>query len=118
MPVLARLVDLDPIFKALADSTRRRLIDELDERNGQTLFELHVRMISWHGMAISRQALSKHLDVLEGAGLLRTEWEWRSKHHYLVREPLERMWRLWLGPKVDGPLEGEIHENRSDERAG
>lgn len=111
------MVNLDPIFKALADPTRRRLIDELDERSGQTLFELHVRMIYWHGFALSRQALSKHLAVLEKAGLVRSEWEWRSKHHYLVREPLERMWRLWLGPIAGHSMEGANDENRSGERA-
>ena len=116
--MLAELVDLDAIFKALADPTRRRLVDELDERSGQTLFELHVRMLSWHGVTLSRQALSKHLEVLESAGLIRSEWEWRSKHHHLVREPLERIWRLWLQPKVERSTEGAKHENRRNERAG
>lgn len=111
-------MDLDPVFKALADPTRRRLLDELDERDGQTLFELHVRMISWHGASLSRQALSKHLDVLEKAGLIRTEWVWRSKHHHLVREPLEHVLRLWLGPMAGHPSEGEQCEDHRDERAG
>lgn len=111
-------VDLEPIFKALADPTRRRLLDELDERDGQTLFELHVRLISWHGAALSRQALSKHLAVLEEARLVRTEWKWRSKHHFLEREPLRRLWRIWLGPLAERPTEGESLEDRGDERAG
>lgn len=92
-------------------------MDELDERSGQTLFELHVRMINWHGAALTRQALSKHLDVLEKAGLVRSEWAWRSKHHYLVREPLARMLRLWLGPMAGQSTEGVRDENRCDERA-
>lgn len=111
-------MELDEVFKALADATRRSLLDELDERGGQTLFELHVRMITWHGAALSRQALSKHLEVLEKSGLIRTEWKWRSKHHYLVREPLERVLRLWLQPKVDELTQGDKHENRSDEHIG
>ena len=111
-------VELDLIFKALADPTRRRLIDELDERDGQTLFELHVRLISWHGAALSRQALSKHLTLLENAGVVRTEWQWKSKHHFLVREALEHVWRLWLGPKIDRLQEGAKNENRRDERIG
>jgi DNA-binding transcriptional ArsR family regulator len=112
-------VDLDPLFRALSDPTRRRLLDELGERDGQTLFELHVRLISWHGAALSRQALSKHLGVLGEAGLVRTEWRWRSKHHFLEREPLRRLWRVWLGPLAERSLEGgETVENRSDERAG
>jgi DNA-binding transcriptional ArsR family regulator len=111
-------VDIDGIFKALADPTRRRLLDELAEREGQTLFELHVRLISWHGVSLSRQALSKHLGVLEEAGLVRSEWRWRSKHHFLIREPLHRLWRIWLGPLADASPKEKIIEDRVDERAG
>lgn len=111
-------VELDPIFKALAEPTRRRLLDELMDRDGQTLFELHVRLISWHGAALSRQALSKHLGVLEEAGLVRTEWKWRSKHHFLEREPLRRLWRVWLGPLAEAEVEKDVVEDRRDERAG
>lgn len=112
-------MDLDPVFKALADPTRRQLVYELDERDGQTLFELHVRLTTWHGLALSRQALSKHLGVLEEAGLVRMEWEWRSKHHFLEREPLRRLSRMWLGPLVGRSSEEEnALEDRSDERAG
>ena len=111
-------MDLDPLFKALADPTRRRLLEELDARDGQTLFELHVALVTWHGAALTRQALSKHLGMLEKTGLVRTEWRWRSKHHFLEREPLRRLWRVWLGP-LAGPLpEGETVEDRRDERAG
>ncbi len=111
-------MDLDPLFKALADPTRRRLLDELDQRDGQTLFELHVRLISWHGAALSRQALSKHLAALEEAGLVRSEWRWRSKHHFLEREPLRRLWRVWLGPLAGRRTEGESLEDRIDEHSG
>ncbi|MTW15238.1 helix-turn-helix domain-containing protein [Rhodoplanes serenus] len=89
-------MDLDLLFRALSDATRRRLIDELAERDGQTLFELHVRLITYYGASLSRQALSKHLQVLEEAGLLRTEWQWRSKHHFLDLTPLRHAWTLWL----------------------
>src|SRR5882757_6018815 len=88
-------MDLDRLFHALADSTRRRLIDELAERDGQTLFELHVRMLQWHGASLTRQALSRHLAVLEEAGLLRCEWQWRSKFHFLELEPLRRASTVW-----------------------
>ncbi|NVO14375.1 MAG: helix-turn-helix transcriptional regulator [Rhodoplanes sp.] len=90
-------MDLDLLFRALSDPTRRRLVDELAERDGQTLFELHVRLITWHGASLSRQALSKHLQMLEEAGLVRTEWQWRSKHHFLDRAPIRQAWTLWLG---------------------
>ncbi|MGZ4670900.1 MAG: ArsR/SmtB family transcription factor, partial [Blastococcus sp.] len=59
------------VFKALADPTRRAILDELQERNGQTLFELCARLISRHGLGSSRQAVSQHLAVLEAAGLVR-----------------------------------------------
>lgn len=112
-------MDLDVLFRALADPTRRRLMDELAERDGQTLFELHVRLISWHGASLSRQALSKHLATLEDAGLLRTEWRWRSKHHFLEREPIRRAWTLWLGgfARPEGSKEEEAtDEDRAHER--
>ena len=111
-------MDLDTLLKALADTTRRRLLDELDERDGQTLFELHVRLISWHGTSLSRQALSKHLNLLEEVGLVRSEWRWRSKHHFLLREPLRRLWRVWLGPLAQCSLKGETHEDRANQRTG
>jgi DNA-binding transcriptional ArsR family regulator len=112
-------MDLDLLFRALCDRTRRRLMDELAERDGQTLFELHVRLITWHGASLSRQALSKHLATLEEAGLLRTEWRWRSKHHFLEREPIRRAWKLWLGGFVhpERTKEETPHEDRADERA-
>jgi DNA-binding transcriptional ArsR family regulator len=112
-------MNLDRMFHALADTTRRQLIDELAEREGQTLFELHVRLINWYGASLSRQALSKHLVTLEDAGLVRCEWRWRSKHHFLDREPIRRLWELWLGRLTgDEQLEGEkLHENRTDERS-
>ncbi|HWK67393.1 MAG TPA: helix-turn-helix domain-containing protein [Rhizobiaceae bacterium] len=113
-------MDLDRLFRALADPTRRRIVDELAERDGQTLFELHVRLINWYGASLSRQALSKHLLSLEEAGLVRTEWRWRSKHHFLERMPLRQMWDVWLRPLTE-PLETEENtadEDRADERAG
>ena len=113
-------MDFDRLFRALADPTRRRMIGELAERDGQTLFELHVRLISWHGATLSRQGLSKHLLVLEEAGLIRTEWRWRSKHHFLERAQLRQIWDVWLRPLAEPPetKEKHAHEDRADERAG
>jgi len=112
-------MNLDLLFHALADSTRRRLIDELAERDGQTLFELHVRMIQWHGASLSRQALSRHLAVLEEAGLLRCEWQWRSKFHFVETEPLRHAFKLWLAPHVKSQRKKGVASNadRADERA-
>src|SRR6201990_1694148 len=107
-------MDLDRLFHALSDATRRRLLDELAERDGQTLFELHVRLITWEQSSITRQGLSRHLSVLEEAGLLRTEWRWRSKHHFLVRAPLRDAWKIWVEPLTRGGSEtgDTAHENR------
>jgi DNA-binding transcriptional ArsR family regulator len=113
-------MDLDRLFHALSDITRRRLLDELAERDGQTLFELHVRLVTWQQASLTRQGLSRHLSVLEDAGLLRTEWRWRSKHHFLVRAPLRNAWKLWLGPLTKGKSKkgDNAHEDRADKCHG
>ena len=85
------------VFKALADPTRRAILDELQERDDQTLFELCTRLISRHGLGSSRQAISQHLDVLEEAGLVVTRREGRYKFHSLDTAPLKTItdrWRL------------------------
>ena len=85
------------VFKALADPTRRAILDELQERSGQTLFELCTRLITKHGLGSSRQAVSQHLDVLEAAGLVRSRREGRYKFHDLDTSPLRAItdrWRL------------------------
>jgi DNA-binding transcriptional ArsR family regulator len=83
------------IYKALADPTRRAILDELQERSGQTLFELCTRLLSRHGLGSSRQAVSQHLDVLEGAGLVRTRREGRYKFHDLDTSPLRTIAQRW-----------------------
>jgi DNA-binding transcriptional ArsR family regulator len=84
------------VFKALADPTRRTILDELTERNGQTLFEICARLTTRHGLASSRQAISQHLEVLEAAGLLETRREGRYKFHYINTTPLEPIIERWL----------------------
>ena len=83
------------IYKALADPTRRAILDELQERSGQTLFELCTRLLSRHGLGSSRQAVSQHLDVLEDAGLVRTRREGRYKFHDLDTSPLRTIAQRW-----------------------
>ena len=83
------------IYKALADPTRRAILDELQERSGQTLFELCTRLISRHGLGSTRQAVSQHLDVLEAAGLVRTRREGRYKFHDLDTAPLKAITERW-----------------------
>ena len=83
------------VFKAIADETRRAILDELVERDEQTLFELCSRLISKHGLSSSRQAISQHLDVLAEAGLVHSERRGRYKLHYLDTEPLQEITRRW-----------------------
>ena len=83
------------VFKALADPTRRALLDELQERDGQTLFELCARLISRHGLSSSRQAVSQHLAVLEEAGLVRTRREGLYMFHDLDTSPLRAIVARW-----------------------
>jgi DNA-binding transcriptional ArsR family regulator len=86
------------VFKALADPTRRTILDELTERDGQTLFELCSRLVMKHGIGSSRQAISQHLDVLEAAGLVRSRREGRYKFHHLDTRPLEQLVERWSIP--------------------
>ncbi|MFE3385561.1 ArsR/SmtB family transcription factor [Streptomyces anulatus] len=90
----------DDVFKALADPTRRRILDGLVERNSQTLFEICARLTTRHGLGLSRQAVSQHLAVLEAAGLVVTRREGRYKFHDLNTDPLEHIVGRWLGPKT------------------
>ena len=83
------------MFKALADPTRRAILDVLQERDGQTLFELVTRLVTRHGVGSSRQAVSQHLDVLEAAGLVRTRREGRYKFHHLDTSPLRAVTERW-----------------------
>jgi DNA-binding transcriptional ArsR family regulator len=83
------------VYRALADPTRRAILDELSERDGQTLFELCTRLAAKHGLGSTRQAISQHLDVLESAGLVKTRREGRYKFHHLDTTPLETILKRW-----------------------
>ncbi|HEY8457615.1 MAG TPA: metalloregulator ArsR/SmtB family transcription factor [Actinopolymorphaceae bacterium] len=89
---------LGDIFKALADATRRKILDELTERDGQTLFEICTRLAMKHGLGSSRQAISQHLDVLESVGLVETRREGRYKFHHINTEPLNGLVDRWRRP--------------------
>jgi DNA-binding transcriptional ArsR family regulator len=82
---------VDEVFKALADPSRRKLLDELHKNNGQTLSELceHLDM--------TRQAVTKHLALLEAANLVVTVWRGREKLHYLNPAPLHEIYERWIG---------------------
>jgi DNA-binding transcriptional ArsR family regulator len=87
---------MDDVFKALADRTRRTILDELSERDDQTLFEICSRLTTKHGLGSTRQAISQHLAVLEAAGLVRTRRDGRYKLHSITPEPLRQIADRWL----------------------
>ena len=81
---------IDDVFKALADPTRRRLLDELFEEDGQTLSALEQRL------PMSRFGVAKHLKVLEGAGLVTTRKRGREKLHFLNSVPIREVHDRWV----------------------
>jgi DNA-binding transcriptional ArsR family regulator len=85
------------VFHALAAPARRAILDELQDRDGQTLFELCSRLTMKHELALSRQAVSQHLDVLEQAGLVSTRRDGRFKFHHLDTTPLDEIVQRWKG---------------------
>lgn len=89
------------MYRAIADPTRRLIMDELAERDDQTLFELCNRLATKHGVDSSRQAISQHLDVLEGAGLISTRREGRYKFHTLHTKPLDEILERWSQPREE-----------------
>jgi DNA-binding transcriptional ArsR family regulator len=82
---------MDAVFKALADASRRKLLDDLHKKNGQTLSELCGRL------DMTRQAVTKHLVILEQANLVATVWRGREKLHYLNPMPLHEIYERWIG---------------------
>ena len=86
---------MDSVFQALAHPARRILVEELAERNDQTLFELTVRLIDNHGLAMTRQAVTKHLAALRAAGLVSSTAQGRTTVHHLDTAPLTAV-RTWL----------------------
>ena len=81
---------MDDVFRALADASRRQLLDRLHARNGQTLNEL------CEGLAMTRQAVTKHLSILEDANLVATIRHGREKLHYLNPVPIHQIGERWI----------------------
>lgn len=81
---------MDPVFRALADPSRRQLLDRLNAQSGQTLRELCT------GLEMARQSVSKHLAVLEGANLVTTVWRGREKLHFLNAAPIAEIADRWI----------------------
>lgn len=89
---------IDATFRALADAIRRQLLDNLFARNGQTLGEL------CEGIDMTRQAVTKHLAILEEANLVATVWRGREKLHYLNPVPIHEISTRWIHKYEHGPL--------------
>jgi len=90
---------MDEVFKALADASRRLLLDRLHARNGQTLLEL------CNGLDMTRQAVTKHLAILEDANLVATIKHGREKLHYLNPVPIHQIGERWIRKFERGKLE-------------
>ena len=101
---------MDAVFKALADPTRRQLLDSLHARNGQTLNQLCEQM------DMTRQAVTKHLGILEEANLVATLREGREKHHFLNPVPINDIAERWIGKYEHGRLKALSALKRSLER--
>ena len=89
---------MDEVFKALADASRRTLLDRLHDKNGQTLNEL------CDGLEMTRQAVTKHLCVLEEANLVTTVRHGREKLHYLNPVPIHQIGERWIRKFERGKL--------------
>lgn len=87
------------VFHALSAETRRLILDELTDRDEQTLFELCNRLVTKHGTALSRQAISQHLEVLEAAGLVHSTRQGRYRFHHLDTAPLREILERWPLPE-------------------
>jgi DNA-binding transcriptional ArsR family regulator len=94
---------MDAVFKALADQSRRQLLDSLYEKNGQTLAQL------CEHLSMTRQAVSKHLALLEDANLVVTVWRGREKLHYLNPMPIHEIYDRWIG-KFERHQISALHE--------
>ena len=109
-------MDDDSVFRALADPSRRQLLDRLHASNGQTLGEL------CQNMEMSRQAVAKHLAILEDASLVATQWRGREKLHFINPVPINAIAERWISkfetPRLDAlstlkrTLEGENNGER------
>ena len=87
---------MDNVFKALADPTRRLLLDSLRDEDGQTLHQLSA------GRGMSRQSVTKHLKILEAANLVGVVWNGREKLHYLNPIPIREISRRWVSKYTRG----------------
>jgi DNA-binding transcriptional ArsR family regulator len=103
-------MSMDTVFRALADASRRQLLDRLHNKNGQTLGEL------CEGLAMSRQAVTKHLTILEEAGLVVSKRQGREKLHFINPVPINDIAERWIGKFERGRLAALADLKRKLER--
>ena len=96
-------MSMDAVFRALADPIRRRLLDRLHRRNGQTLGEL------CEGLDMTRQAVTKHLAILEAANLVVSQKRGRERLHFINPVPINEIAERWIG-KFDAPRLAALSE--------
>lgn len=90
--------NLSRLFRALGDDTRLLILEQLRHRNDQSLFEICARLIEEHSITLTRQAITRHLNTLEDAGLISTTWRGRTKVHSLTADALQHTINPWLQP--------------------
>ena len=90
--------NLSRLFRALGDDTRLLIMEQLRQRDDQSLFEICARLVEEHSITLTRQAITRHLNTLEEAGLICTAWRGRTKVHSLTAEALEQTINPWLQP--------------------
>ncbi|HLJ53174.1 MAG TPA: metalloregulator ArsR/SmtB family transcription factor [Rhizomicrobium sp.] len=103
-------MSMDTVFRALADASRRQLLDRLHNKNGQTLGELCA------GLTMSRQAVTKHLAILEEANLLASKRQGREKLHFINPVPINDIAERWIGKFERGRLAALANLKRKLER--
>ena len=103
-------MSMDTVFRALADASRRQLLDRLHNKNGQTLGEL------CEGLAMSRQAVTKHLAILEEANVVVSKRQGREKLHFINPVPINDIAERWIGKFERGRLTALADLKRKLER--
>jgi DNA-binding transcriptional ArsR family regulator len=103
-------MSMDTVFRALADASRRQLLDRLHNKNGQALGEM------CEGLAMSRQAVTKHLTILEEAGLVVSKRQGREKLHFINPVPINDIAERWIGKFERGRLAALADLKRKLER--
>jgi DNA-binding transcriptional ArsR family regulator len=101
------MTQIDSVLKALADPSRRKLLDRLHARNGQTLGEL------CKGLAMARQSVTQHLGVLEDANLVSIQWQGREKLHFINTVPIHEIYARWIR-KFEEPRLSALHDLKTN----